>query len=392
MKQLGKLLKRYFIPHEDNDYKPHILQKSAALGILFLIMTTFTAVNIQSLVLVSSDWYASAVLPAVLIDLTNSNRENESLGKLERSPVLDEAARMKAEDMASKEYFAHDSPEGLTPWYWFGKAGYDYAYAGENLAVHFSDSGEVVKAWMHSPGHRANIMNGHYTEIGIGTALGHYKGAPTIFVVQLFGQPLTIAERAKVIVATALEDKTFEARLDATVAGAADEAAVDAVHTGTTTADATAVSLGEGESGDEVPSMVAPLSPKHIPAPSLAQREVIIAAPVSRPAHITLFDVATVSPFIASGLLSADRGVGNADMQIGPMSTPLGQASSRPHLVLSVIYSVLAALVFVALMLSIVIEWRRREPVQMLYGAGLLVALWVALSVHTVLVTGALVI
>ena len=127
---------------------------------------------------------------AVIVDLTNENREESHVGLLERSTVLDEAARQKAEHMAEGSYFAHNSPDGVTPWYWFDKVGYQYAYAGENLAVHFTDSGEVVKAWMDSPGHRANILSEDYREIGIGTAKGEYQGFPTVFVVQMFGTPL----------------------------------------------------------------------------------------------------------------------------------------------------------------------------------------------------------
>jgi hypothetical protein len=91
--------------------------------------------------------------------------------------------------MAARQYFAHYSPDGTSPWYWFDEVGYVYAHAGENLAVHFSDSGEMVEAWMKSPTHRANIINQQYTEIGIGTARGRYEGFDTVFVVQLFGTP-----------------------------------------------------------------------------------------------------------------------------------------------------------------------------------------------------------
>ncbi len=128
-------------------------------------------------------------MPRVLIDLTNNSRQNYNLGVLALNSTLQEAAQMKANDMAGRSYFAHNSPDGLTPWHWFGQAGYEFLYAGENLAIHFSDSGDVVAAWMNSPGHRANILNDKFSEIGIATSRGFYQGRETVFVVQMFGHP-----------------------------------------------------------------------------------------------------------------------------------------------------------------------------------------------------------
>src|SRR3989338_10289262 len=105
------------------------------------------------------------------------------------SPILQKAAQLKAEDMAAKEYFAHDSPEGLKPWHWFEEAGYDFRSAGENLAVYFSDSAEVERAWMNSPSHRANLLSEHFTEIGIALSQGQYQGHDTVYVVQMFASP-----------------------------------------------------------------------------------------------------------------------------------------------------------------------------------------------------------
>jgi len=148
----------------------------------------------------------AAVISSVLVDLTNEDREEENLGSLKVNPVLVAAAQAKAEDMAEKGYFAHNSPEGLTSWHWFTEAGYSFSYAGENLAVNFSDSEDVTQAWMDSPTHRANIMNGRFTEIGIATAVGEYKGKETIFVVQMFGTPRTVAASVEPRVITETED------------------------------------------------------------------------------------------------------------------------------------------------------------------------------------------
>jgi hypothetical protein len=104
---------------------------------------------------------------------------------------------MKANDMAAKSYFAHTSPEGLTPWYWFKKAGYVFSYAGENLAVNFRETQDVENALLASPTHRANILDPHFTEIGIATAEGIYKGNTATFVVESFGKPKAVKQPIK---------------------------------------------------------------------------------------------------------------------------------------------------------------------------------------------------
>ncbi len=129
------------------------------------------------------------VFPSVLVELTNNQRSQNQLNTLKISPLLQMAAQMKADDMAKKGYFSHNTPEGKTPWYWIKKAGYRYLSAGENLAVKFSESENVETAWMESALHRANILSPKYTEIGVATAKGIYKGQETQFVVQMFGKP-----------------------------------------------------------------------------------------------------------------------------------------------------------------------------------------------------------
>jgi hypothetical protein len=137
--------------------------------------------------------FLAAVIPAVLVDLANKDRADNGLLALRVSDELEDAARLKAQHMAEEEYFAHTSPDGVTPWYWFIEAGYEFSAAGENLAVHYTDSEDVEDAWMDSPGHRANILNAGFTEIGIATAKGTFEGHDTIFVVQMFGRPARTA-------------------------------------------------------------------------------------------------------------------------------------------------------------------------------------------------------
>lgn len=126
-----------------------------------------------------------------IIELTNKNREERNLLPLQENAELDEVALLKAKDMANKGYFSHVSPDGKTPWYWFKLSGYSFDYAGENLAVLFDSSENIVEAWMNSTSHKKNILSSDYSEIGIGMATGTYKGQETVFVVQVFGHKKT---------------------------------------------------------------------------------------------------------------------------------------------------------------------------------------------------------
>lgn len=184
-------LKKHFIPHEGNGHRPHLLRTSntrkivtilVLLEIIVFLGPTLTRLNITG--------GMAAVLPGVLSSLTNGERESQNLSTLAVSPVLNKAAEMKAIDMATKGYFAHTSPEGKTPWFWLEQVGYEYQYAGENLAINFSDSEDVANAWMASPTHKANIEKGNYTEIGTGIATGIYEGRETVFVAQVYANPL----------------------------------------------------------------------------------------------------------------------------------------------------------------------------------------------------------
>jgi hypothetical protein len=185
--------KKYFIPHEDNDYRPYFLRTRMAVILLVWIFAAEFFVLLQAFVIFPRSRTLGIIFPATIADFTNSDRIANGLAPLAVNPILQEAAQEKANDMAQNDYFAHTSPAGLTPWYWFFKAGYDFSYAGENLAVNFSDSEDVMNAWMNSPEHRANILNANYTAIGVATAEGMYNGALTVFVVQDFGSPAAVA-------------------------------------------------------------------------------------------------------------------------------------------------------------------------------------------------------
>lgn len=132
--------------------------------------------------------FASEITPDKVIELVNGARLAENVGMLTKDETLMRVARMKADDMFEKGYFAHNSPEGKTPWTWFDKAGYAYEYAGENLAIHFVRAEEQQRAWMDSPTHRKNILNPEYLEIGVAVRRGFFDGKETTVTVQEFGR------------------------------------------------------------------------------------------------------------------------------------------------------------------------------------------------------------
>lgn len=171
-------------------WEPRYLKRNHLVASAVLVVCLFAGTGLmERFVTQSGSPYIAAVISAVLVDLANDDRGQAELPKLTVNPKLVAAAQLKANDMAEKGYFAHQTPDGYDSWHWFEAVGYDYTHAGENLAVDFSDSAEMEKAWMESPTHRGNILNEKYTEVGIATAKGMYKGRETTFAVQMFGRP-----------------------------------------------------------------------------------------------------------------------------------------------------------------------------------------------------------
>ncbi len=136
---------------------------------------------------------ASSINLQNIITLTNQEREKQGLNGLTINNILTSAAQAKAQDMISRGYFEHTGPDGKQPWDWIKNAGYNYTYAGENLAIDFENAEDVVKAWMASSSHRDNIIDSNYTDIGIGIAQGEYKERQSIIIVQMFGAPLGLS-------------------------------------------------------------------------------------------------------------------------------------------------------------------------------------------------------
>lgn len=122
-----------------------------------------------------------------LVELTNKERIKNGLPPLFLDKQLSKAAEEKAKDMFSQNYWAHRAPDDRTPWSFIVNSGYQYLYAGENLARDFSNTEGVLTAWMASSGHRANILSSNYQNVGFAVVNGKLNGQETTLIVQFFG-------------------------------------------------------------------------------------------------------------------------------------------------------------------------------------------------------------
>ncbi len=110
-----------------------------------------------------------------VVALVNAERAKYGLAALTLSTELSDGARLKSQDMAEQNYFSHTSPTYGSPFEMMKTLGISYRSAGENIAKGYSTAASVMEGWMNSEGHRANILNSSYTEIGVGyVADGNY--------------------------------------------------------------------------------------------------------------------------------------------------------------------------------------------------------------------------
>jgi len=127
-----------------------------------------------------------------IIEETNVQRQNSGSPVLKENVKLTAAAVAKADDMFLNQYFEHESPAGIDPGELVNSYGYNYILAGENLILgNFDSEKEVVENWMQSIGHRENILNTKFTEIGVAIIKGNYNGESVWIGVQEFGLPLS---------------------------------------------------------------------------------------------------------------------------------------------------------------------------------------------------------
>jgi uncharacterized protein YkwD len=103
----------------------------------------------------------------------NRHRQSRGCAPLVWSEAGARAAQRHSEDMVRRRYFSHTSPEGTQPWDRMREQGLSFTRAAENIAMNGGGAGEVVRGWINSPGHRANIENCALTHTGVGVA-GNY--------------------------------------------------------------------------------------------------------------------------------------------------------------------------------------------------------------------------
>lgn len=125
-----------------------------------------------------------------IIDLVNYARQEKGLELVAKNSKLMQSALAKAEDMKNKNYFEHVSPEGLEPWFFAEKVDYKYKTFGENLAEGFFSAETVHEGWMNSEGHRENILNKDFKEMGVGIVAFEQNGLSSYLIVQHFGTEL----------------------------------------------------------------------------------------------------------------------------------------------------------------------------------------------------------
>jgi uncharacterized protein YkwD len=130
-----------------------------------------------------------------IIYYTNIERQKAGLKQLIKNEKLNKSASEKVDDMFTKQYFEHKSPDGKTAADLVDSLGYGFKIVGENLALGiFSTDKVLVQAWMDSPTHRANILNPKYTEMGASVGVAGYKGQRQWMAVQHFAKPIPLCD------------------------------------------------------------------------------------------------------------------------------------------------------------------------------------------------------
>jgi len=181
------ILAHLFLPRRTNNYRAKLLHHQVLLSFVIILLAgsfVFAQVkrNYPQVLGITTN-----ITSEQLISLTNEKRKQSGLLPLSLNSSLSTAAESKAQDMFAKDYWAHISPTGTTPWVFIKSAGYTYVYAGENLAKGFSNAQEAVDAWMASPDHRENELSQNYQDVGFAVKTGKLNGEETVLIVEEFG-------------------------------------------------------------------------------------------------------------------------------------------------------------------------------------------------------------
>lgn len=155
-------------------------------------MRAMQRLSVLSLFLVALSAYAGDITRATVLARMNEYRVAHGVRPLTEDARLDSVAEDRMREMEDLAYWGHESPDGRSPFLWFRPRGYQYRYAGENLAVGFETVELLVASWMESAGHRDNILSPLFQDCGIAIIDGSTKGrASGRSVVVMFGRPAT---------------------------------------------------------------------------------------------------------------------------------------------------------------------------------------------------------
>lgn len=194
-------LRHYFLPHHTNGHRAKILHhKSLSIALIVFLGFAFLLPPLRheypSVLGMSFNISAQD-----LVSQTNQKRAEAGLSPLVLNEQLSNAAAQKAQYMLEKNFWAHVAPDGTTPWYFIKNSGYEYLYAGENLARGFNSTPDVISAWMASATHRENMLSPNYSDVGFAVVSGSLTGSDTVLVVEELGS--TYPAKKEVAVAKA---------------------------------------------------------------------------------------------------------------------------------------------------------------------------------------------
>lgn len=189
LKKIIKSIKRLFYPHEHNNHRAKLLYPKSIFIVTFLALVVFESTKLLASFPSKGQilGYASFITAEAVVEKTNAERKKLGLPELQVDQKLNQAALAKAQNMFTEDYWSHNSPKGIEPWFFIKNSGYEYQVAGENLARDFMDTDSMVVAWMNSPTHKANIVHQRYQDIGVAVVNGSLGSIETTLVVQMFG-------------------------------------------------------------------------------------------------------------------------------------------------------------------------------------------------------------
>lgn len=172
----GRLYFTYGAPKNKNN---KLSKHNIKLSLLGILVGIFLLPNLA---------YLSSITPENIIKLTNQERQTAGLNILASNQLLTQAALTKAQAILESQNFNHNIDDKKFS-AWIRDTGYDYSFVGENLAIDFVNSEDIMRAWENSPLHKKNLLSPYYKEIGVAAINGKFQGQDTTIVVQIFGTP-----------------------------------------------------------------------------------------------------------------------------------------------------------------------------------------------------------